>query len=79
MGDLGDSGTFGGLSKSQTYFTKYLIKLYMKVPHNFREVKRPRPTAPFNKVSHTHPGGGHPLRSLQGRPLKKIKPRKRKM
>lgn len=53
----------------------------MKVPHNFREVKRPHPTAPFNKVSHTHPGGGHPLRSL--RPLKKIakkmKPRKRKM
>lgn len=55
----------------------------MKVPHNFREVKHPRPTAPFNKVSHTHPGGGHPLRSLPGRPLKKIakkmKPRKRKM
>ncbi len=53
----------------------------MKVPHNFREVKHPRPTAPFNKVSHTHPGGGHPLRAM--RPLKKIakkmKPRKRKM
>tara|TARA_R100001163_G_C5037264_1_gene176189 strand:+ start:456 stop:614 length:159 start_codon:yes stop_codon:yes gene_type:complete len=52
----------------------------MKVPHNFKEVKRPRPTAPFNKVSHTHPGGGHPLKDskfFRRKPI--LKKRKRKM
>ncbi len=58
----------------------------MKVPHNFKEIKHPpRPTAPFHRVSHTHPGGGHPLHPFGGKrglPVKKMlkmKPRKRKM
>lgn len=55
----------------------------MKVPHNFKEIKRPRPPAPFNRVSHTHPGGGHPLHPVGGKrglPLKKmLKMKKRKM
>jgi|DEB0MinimDraft_12_1074336.scaffolds.fasta_scaffold65325_2 hypothetical protein len=55
----------------------------MKVPpHNFKEIKHPpRPTAPFNRVSHTHPGGGHPLHPLKkiAKKMLKMKPRKRKM
>jgi len=49
------------------------------VPHNFKEIKHPRPTAPFNRVSHTHPGGSHPLHKPLVKKMLKLKPRKRKM
>ncbi len=51
----------------------------MKAPHNFKEIKHPRPTAPFNKVSHAHPGGSHPLHKPLVKKFLKLKPRKRKI